>query len=140
MFVKGQKFYNIFSLPSVKVLCLTKSVIPQYLHVVEHGLDGLLRPGQLALDLVAVVLGVLGMKVVYPLGLVLDPGLDVVQLAVGHLGLLVDLFGEPLELLEAGDLLVDELVALLVFSRLVNTLVGAVFKSAVVVFKYHKCL
>jgi hypothetical protein len=41
------------------------------------------------------------MEVVDPLGLILDPGLDVVQLGVGHLGLLVDLFRKTLKLFKS---------------------------------------
>ena len=53
------------------------------------------------------------MEGVDALGLVLDPGLDVVQLGVGVLRLLVDLLGEPLQLLQPLDLVVYHLVALL---------------------------
>ena len=53
------------------------------------------------------------MEGVDALGLVLDPGLDVVELGVGVLRLLVDLLGEPLQLLEPLYLVVDHLVALL---------------------------
>ena len=53
------------------------------------------------------------MEGVDALGLVLDPGLDVVELGVGVLRLLVDLLGEPLQLLEPLYLIMDHLVALL---------------------------
>ena len=55
----------------------------------------------------------LRMEGVDALGLVLDPGLDVVQLGVGVLRLLVDLLGQPLQLLQPLNLVVDHLVALL---------------------------
>ena len=55
----------------------------------------------------------LRMEGVDALGLVLDPGLDVVQLGVGVLRLLVDLLGQPLQLLQPLYLVVDHLVALL---------------------------
>ena len=97
----------------MKILSLTESVISEDLDVAEHGLDHLLGPRELPLDLVAVVLGVLGMEVVYPLGLVLDPSLDVIELGVGLLGLCMNLLGQPLELLESLDLLNDHLVPLL---------------------------
>ena len=53
------------------------------------------------------------MEGVDALGLVLDPCLDVVELGVGVLRLLVDLLGEPLQLLQPLYLVVYHLVALL---------------------------
>jgi hypothetical protein len=50
---------------------------------------------------------------VQPPHLILNPGLDIVQLAVGDLGLLVDLLGEALQLLQPGDLFVDHVISLL---------------------------
>ena len=100
-------------LPSVQILCLAESVVTQDLNVAEHGLDGLLCSGKFSLDLVTVVLGVFRMKMVDPLGLVLYPGLDVVQLTVSYLGFLVNLFCKSLKLFQAFDLLVDHLVFLL---------------------------
>ena len=105
---------QITILPPVQVVGLVVSVVPEDLDIVEHAFDGLLSPGELLLDVVAVGLGVTRVEVVNALGLVLDPGLDVVQAGVRVLGLLVDLLGQALELLQAGDLVVDELIALLV--------------------------
>jgi hypothetical protein len=48
-----------------------------------------------------------------PPHLIFNPGLDIVQLAVGDLGLLVDLLGEALQLLQPSDLLVDLVISLL---------------------------
>ena len=99
----------------MQLVGLTIAVVPENLDVVEHLLDDLFVDAlQFSLDLVAIVLRILGVQVVDPLGLVLDPGLDVVQLGVGHLGLLVDLLGQPLELLQPGDLVVNHLITLLV--------------------------
>ena len=56
-------------LPSVQLLGLGESVVPEDLDVAEHGLDGLLLARQLALDLLAVVLGVFRMDVINSLGL-----------------------------------------------------------------------
>ena len=46
----------------MQLVGLVVAVVPQHLDVVEHPLDHLLRPLELALDLVAVVLGVLQVK------------------------------------------------------------------------------
>jgi hypothetical protein len=48
-----------------------------------------------------------------PPHLILNPGLNVIQLAVSDLGLLVDLLGEALQLLQPGDLFVDHVISLL---------------------------
>ena len=50
------------SIPPVQLVGLVVPVVPQDLHVVEHPLDDLLRPLELPLDLVTVVLGVLGVE------------------------------------------------------------------------------
>ena len=55
----------------------------------------------------------LRMEGVDALGLVLDPGLDVVQLTVSYLCFLVNLFCKSLKLFQALDFLVDHLVFLL---------------------------
>ena len=47
------------TIPPVQLVGLVVPVVPQHLDVVEHPLDDLLRPLELTLDLVAVVLGVL---------------------------------------------------------------------------------
>ncbi len=49
----------------------------------------------------------------YPPHLILNPGLDIVELAVCDLGLLVDLLGKALQLLQPGDLLVNHVISLL---------------------------
>jgi hypothetical protein len=87
-------------IPPVQFVGLVVSVVPEDLDVVEHALDDLLGPLKLSLDLVAVVLGVLWVEGVHALRLVLDPGLDVVQLGVGVLRLLVDLLSQALKLFE----------------------------------------
>ena len=46
----------------MQLVGLVVPVVPQDLHVVEHPLDDLLRPLELPLDLVTVVLGVLGVE------------------------------------------------------------------------------
>jgi hypothetical protein len=53
----------------VELLGLCESVVPEDLHVAEHGLDCLLLPGQLTLYLLTVVLGIFRMDVVNSLGL-----------------------------------------------------------------------
>ena len=97
----------------MQILSLAEPVVPEDPHVAEHGLDDLFSPGKFSLDLVAIVLGVLGMEVVDPLGLVLYPSLDIIQLAVSYLCFLVNLFCKSLKLFQALDFLVDHLVFLL---------------------------
>ena len=94
----------------MKFVCGPVSVVPEDLNVVEHDLDDLLGLVELSFYLVAVGLGVLGMELVDPFGLVLDPRLDVVQPTVGGGALLADLLGQLLELLQPRDLLLNDLV------------------------------
>lgn len=99
----------------MQLVGLTIAVVTENLDIVEHCLDDLLVDAlKLALDLIAIVLGILGMEVVHAFSLVLNPSFDVIQLGVGHLGLLVDLFGQLLEFLQPGDLIVDHLVTFFV--------------------------
>ena len=77
--------------------------------------------------MIAVVLCVLGVKVVHPLGLILDPGLDIVELGVRHLGLLVNLLGQTLEFFESGNFFVNDVISFLVdHHQLVPTSLEAV--------------
>ena len=85
-------------IPSMKIISLTKSGLPEDLNVVEHGLDDLFSSLQLSLDLIAIVLGVLRMKMINPFGFIFDPGLNIVQFRVSHFGLLMDFLSEALQL------------------------------------------
>ena len=87
-------------LPSVQLVGLSKSVVPEDLDVVEHDFDDLFGLLELSFNLVAIVLGILGVKLVDTLSLVLNPSLDVVQLGVSHLRFLVNLLGQTLQLLQ----------------------------------------
>ena len=119
---RGKKYFQekkiafviFFWLPSVEFVGLAETIVSEDLDVVEHDFDDFLRLLELPFDLVAVVLGVFGVQLVDPLGLVLDPSFDVVQLGIGDLSLLADLLGQPLELFQPGNLVLDDLVALLV--------------------------
>ena len=97
----------------MQILSLAESVVSEDLDVTEHGLDDLLCPGKFSLNLLTIVLGVFRMEMVDPLGLVLYPSLDVIQLAVSYLCFLVNLFCKSLKLFQAFDLLVDHLISLL---------------------------
>ena len=60
----------------MQLVGLVVAVVPQDLDVVEHALDDLFRPLELALDLVAVVLGVLQVKGVIKYALVIATNLS----------------------------------------------------------------
>ena len=60
----------------MQLVGLVVAVVPQDLDVVEHALDHLLRPLELTLDLVAVVLGVLQVKGVIKYALVIATNLS----------------------------------------------------------------
>ena len=74
---KQNQNHKSLPIPSVQLVGLVVAVVPQDLDVVEHALDHLLRPLELTLDLVAVVLGVLQVKGVIKYALVIATNLSI---------------------------------------------------------------
>lgn len=76
------------------------SIVSQDLNIIKHRLDDIFSPLQFRFDLIAAVFGIPRIEVIHLSCHVLDPILYIIQLGIGSLGFLMNLFGQALKLFE----------------------------------------